>query len=206
MRRGTQLFSRSLSAAIMARAPSRDRRTTSRAPVGLAPDPGTTPEAVIQVYGARCSGWLGYFGVHTWIAVKPAGARAYTTYEVLDWRLRSSGSAVAIRKRAPDARWAGNAPAVLANKRGDGVDALIERIDKAAREYPYAREYAAWPGPNSNTFTAYIARSVPELGLDLPPIAIGKDYLGDRLYATAPSGRGFQLSLLGVLASGVEGF
>ena len=76
MRRGTQLFSRSLSAAIMARAPSRDRRTTSRAPVGLAPDPGTTPEAVIQVYGARCSGWLGYFGIHTWIAVKPAGARA----------------------------------------------------------------------------------------------------------------------------------
>ncbi len=209
MRRGTQLFSRSLSAAIMARAPSRDRRTTSRAPVGLAPDPGTTPEAVIQVYGARCSGWLGYFGVHTWIAVKPAGARAYTTYEVLDWRLRSSGSAVAIRKRAPDALWGGNAPTVLATKRGDGVDALIERIDRAVREYPYAHEYVVWPGPNSNTFTAYVARAVPELGLDLPPTAIGKDYIGDRLLAAAPSGGGFQLSLLGllgVLASGVEGF
>ena len=209
MRRGTQLFSRSFSTAIMARAPSRDRRTTSRAPVGLAPDPAATPEAVVQVYGARCSGWLGYFGVHTWIAVKPAGARAYTTYEVIDWRLRRSGSAVVIRKRAPDARWAGNAPAILANKRGDGVDALIERIDKAAREYPYAGEYAAWPGPNSNTFTAYVARSVPELGLDLPPTAIGKDYVGDRLLARAPSGGGFQLSLfgvLGVLASGVEGF
>src|SRR2546422_7106678 len=209
MRRGTQLFSRSLSAAIMARAPSRDRRTTSRAPVGVAPDPGTTPEAVVQVYGARCSGWLGYFGIHTWIAVKPAGARAYTTYEVIDWRLRGSGSVVAIRRRAPDARWGGNAPAILANKRGDGVDALIERIDKAAREYPYAGEYAAWPGPNSNTFTAYVGRAVPELGLDLPPTAVGKDYLGDGLLATAPSGGGFQLSLfglLGVLASGVEGF
>src|SRR6058998_1956087 len=88
MRRGTQLFSRSLSVAIMARAPSQERRTTSRAPVGVAPDPAATPEAVVQVYGARCSGWLGYFGVHTWIAVKPAGARAYTTYEVLDWRWR----------------------------------------------------------------------------------------------------------------------
>src|SRR3989475_5827759 len=208
MRRGTQLFSRSLSAGIMARAPSRDRRTTSRAPVGLAPDPAATPEAVVQVYGARCSGWLGYFGIHTWIALKPSGARAYTTCEVIDWRLRRSGSVVAIRKRAPDALWGGNAPAVLATKRGDGVDALIERIDQAAREYPYAGEYAAWPGPNSNTFTAYVARSVPELGLDLPPTAIGKDYLGDRLLATAPSGDGFQLSLfglLGVLASGVEG-
>lgn len=51
-------------------------RTTSSAPPGLAPDPAATPEAVVQVYGARCSGWLGYFGIHTWIAVKPAGARA----------------------------------------------------------------------------------------------------------------------------------
>jgi hypothetical protein len=209
MRRASQLLSRSLSAAIMARAGSRDRRTTSRAPVGLAPDPAATPEAVVQVYGARCSGWLGYLGVHTWIAVKPSGARAYTVYEVIDWRLRRSGSAVAIRKRAPDAPWGGNAPVILANKRGDGVDALIERIDKAVREYPYAHEYVVWPGPNSNTFTAYVARTVPELGLDLPPTAIGKDYLGDRLLATAPSGDGFQLSLfglLGVLASGVEGF
>src|SRR3989441_12100513 len=206
MRRATQLF---LRAAIMARATARDRRTASSAPVGLAPDPAATPEAVVQVYGARCSGWLGYFGVHTWIAAKPAGARAYTIYEVLDWRLRRSGSAVAIRKRAPDARWAGNAPEILANKRGDGVDALIERIEQAVREYPYAHEYVVWPGPNSNTFTAYVARAVPELGLNLPPTAIGKDYLGDRLLATAPSGGGFQLSLfglLGVLASGVEGF
>ena len=50
---------------------------------------------------------------------------------------------------------------------------------------------------------------MPELGLDLPPTAIGKDYLGDRILATVPSGGGFQLSLFGlldVLASGVEGF
>jgi len=209
MRRGTQIFSRSLSAAVMARAASLDRRTTSRAPVGLAPDPAATPEAVVQVYAARCSGWLGYFGIHTWIAVKPAGAMAYTIYEVIDWRLRRTGSAVAIRKRAPDARWGGNAPAVLADKRGDGVDALIERIDKAVREYPYAHEYVVWPGPNSNTFTAHVARAVPGLGVDLPPTAIGKDYLGSKLTATAPSGGGFQASLfgvLGVLASGVEGF
>src|SRR2546426_10842234 len=199
MRRGTQLLSRSLSAAIMTRAASRYRRTASSAPIGLAPDPAATPEAVVQVYGARCSGWLGCFGVHTWIAVKPTGARAYTIYEVLDWRLRRSGSAVAIRKRAPDARGGGNAPAILANKRGDGVDALIERIDKAVREYPHAHEYVVWPGPNSNTFTAYVARAVPDLGLDLPPTAIGQDYLCDGLLATAQCGCGFQLALFCLL-------
>lgn len=175
----------------------------------LAPDPATTPEAVVQVYGARCSRWRGRFGIHTWIAVKPAGARAYAVYEVMDSYFRRTGSAVVIRKRAPDARWFGNAPVLLADKRGQGVDALIKRIDQAAREYPYAREYVVWPGPNSNTFTAHIARAVPELEADLPPTAIGKDYLGNRLLAKAPSGSGFQVSLFGllsVLVSGVEGF
>lgn len=174
----------------------------------LAPDPATTPDAVVQVYGARCSRWCGHFGIHTWIAVKPAGARAYSIYEVMDSHFRRTGSAVAIRKRAPDARWFGNTPGLLADKRGEGVDALIKRIDQAAREYPYAHEYVVWPGPNSNTFTAHVARAVPELEADLPPTAIGKDYLGDRLLAKAPSGSGFQVSLFGllsVLVSGVEG-
>jgi hypothetical protein len=185
-----------------------DWRTASREPVGLAADPATTPEAVVQVYGARAVRWRGYFGVHTWIAVKPADAAAYTVYEVIGWRLRWNDTALAIHQRAPDGRWFGNEPELLAERRGDGVDALIERIDRAARAYPYGSEYRLWPGPNSNTFTAWVARAVPELALDLPPTAIGKDYLGGRLFATAPSGRGFQLSLyglLGVLASDVEG-
>lgn len=186
---------------------AQDWRTASSEPVGLAPDPASTPEAVVQVYGARAWGWRGYFGIHTWIAVKPTGAMAYTVYEVIGWRLRS-GSARVIQQRAPDARWFGAAPALLADKRGDGVDALIGRIDKAAHDYPYAGEYSAWPGPNSNTFTAWIGRAAPELKIDLPPTAIGKDYLRDRVFSRAPSGGGFQLSLyglLGVLASGVEG-
>lgn len=185
-----------------------DWRTASREPVGLAPDPATTPEAVVQVYGARAVRWRGYFGVHTWLAVKPSGAAAYTVYEVIGWRLRWNDTALAIHQRAPDGRWFGNEPELLAERRGDGVDALIERIDRAARAYPYGNEYRLWPGPNSNTFTAWVARTVPELDLDLPPTAIGKDFLGDRLLATAPSGSGFQVSLyglLGMLASDVEG-
>jgi len=185
-----------------------DWRTASREPVGLAPDPATTPEAVVQVYGARAVRWRGYFGVHTWIAVKPADAAAYIVYEVIGWRLRWNDTALAIHHRAPDGRWFGNEPELLAERRGENVDALIERIDAAARAYPHGNEYRLWPGPNSNTFTAWVARAVPELELDLPPTAIGKDYLGGRVLARAPSGRGVQLSLyglLGVLGSGVEG-
>jgi hypothetical protein len=193
---------------LLARSGAADWRTASREPVGLAPEAAAHPDAIVQVYSARAWGWRGYFGVHTWIAVKPAGATAYTTYEVIGWRLRYSDSALAIRSRVPDERWFGSAPELLADKRGPGADALIARIERAAREYPYPGEYSMWPGPNSNTFTAWVARAVPELEVDLPPTAIGKDYLGDRLVATAPSGSGLQVSLYGLLgftASGVEG-
>jgi len=187
---------------------AQDWRTASSAPTGLAPDPAATLEAVVQVYGARTWGWRGNFGVHTWVAVKPANAQAYTVYEVIGWRLRWSDSVVAIHTRAADARWYGNAPELYSDKRGAEAEKLIPRIDAAARSYPHASEYTAWPGPNSNTFTAWITRAVPELAADLPPTAIGKDYLSDSLVGSAPSGSGVQFSIGGLFAltaSGVEG-
>lgn len=183
-------------------------RTASRASVGIAPDPALTHEAVVQVYGARAYSWRGYLGIHTWIAVKPAHADNYTIYEVLGWRQRRRLPVLTIYEQIPDRRWFGNIPVILADKRGEGVDDLIARIDQAAQNYPYARQYTLWPGPNSNTFTAWISRAVPELELNLPATAIGKDYLGYRLFATPPSGSGFQFSvfgLLGVVISNVEG-
>jgi hypothetical protein len=195
-------------AAIGITATGSDWRTASREPVGLAPDPVLVKEAVVQVYGARAVGVKGLFGVHTWVAVKPTDAPEYTVYEVIGWRLRWGGSSVVVRQRAPDGRWFGAAPELYADKRGPGVDALIERIEQAVRTYPYADEYRTWPGPNSNTFTAWVAQAVPELEVDLPATAIGKNYLGSAIFAAAPSGSGFQMSLaglLGVSASLVDG-
>jgi Protein of unknown function (DUF3750) len=171
-------------------------------------EPAGTSDPVVQVWGARTRGAKGIFGVHTWVAVKPQGAAEYTVYEVIGWRLRWSDSAVVIRQRSPS-HWFGADGELYAEKRGAGVEELIRRIDKAAREYPYAKTYSVWPGPNSNTFTAWIARAVPELEADLPATAIGKDYLGSSMISTAPSGRGFQFSLkglFGVAASKVDGF
>jgi hypothetical protein len=164
-------------------------------------------EPVVQVWGARTRGAKGIFGVHTWVAVKPQGAAEYTVYEIIGWRLRWSDTALVVRNRAPS-HWFGAEGELYAEKRGAGVEELIKRIDKAAHEYPYAKTYTVWPGPNSNTFTAWIARAVPELEVDLPATAIGKDYLGTDMVSTAPSGKGFQFSLrglLGVTASGVDG-
>lgn len=187
---------------------ARDWRSASSEPVGLAPDPVSEREALVQVYAARTWGWRGWFGVHTWVAVKPTNASAYKVYEVIGWRLRSGRSVVSVSERHPDARWYGSIPELIADKRGGGVDAIIERIDNAAAAYPYADSYTAWPGPNSNTFTAWVLRAVPELRAELPPTAIGKDYLGERIVSSAPSGSGRQFSLLGlfgIAVSSVEG-
>ncbi|MBP2229524.1 hypothetical protein J2847_002823 [Azospirillum agricola] len=175
-----------------------DWTRADRSPVGLAPDPAATPEAVVQVYAARALSWRGAFGVHPWFAVKPAGARAYTVYEVVGWRVYRGLPAVAVSNRDPDGRWFGAQPVVLAELRGAAAAAAIPRIAAAAGSYPYAGEYRVWPGPNSNTFAAWVARAVPELRLDLPSTALGKDYLGSGLVARAPSGTGWQLSLFGV--------
>jgi len=175
-------------------------RTASRLPTGIAPDPAKVSEAVVQVYAARAWSWRGTFGVHTWIAVKPTDAIEFTVYEVIGWRARRGLPVLSVSNRPADARWFGNVPEILADIRGVGVDAVIKRIDAVARAYPYNDTYRVWPGPNSNTFTAHVARQIPELSLDLPPTAIGKDYLNDGGFvAAAPSGTGYQVSLYGLL-------
>lgn len=165
-----------------------------------APDPSETPEAVIQVYAARAFGWRGALGVHTWIAVKPTEAPYYQRIEVIGWRVSRGGSAVRISTGVPDGYWYGEWPTKLLDLRGTTAEAPIERIIAAAQAYPHSRDYRIWPGPNSNSFIAEIGRQVPELRLDLPPTAIGKDYLPNGGFAaSAPSGTGVQLSLFGLL-------
>jgi hypothetical protein len=171
----------------------------SSEPSGQAPDPATTPDAVLQVYAARTVGWRGLLAVHTWIAVKRSGAPAYTRYEVMGWGVSRGRPAVRIDRAGPDNHWFGSRPDRLVDRRGADVEALIDRVEAAMKTYPYQDRYRSWPGPNSNTFLAHIGRAVPELRLDLPPTAIGKDFLanGD-LAARAPSGSGVQLSIYGL--------
>ena len=178
-----------------------DWRTATHHAMGLAPDAATHPEAIVQVYASRTFGWRGAFAVHTWVAAKPAGALRYTRYEVIGWRAMGGRSALSISDDvAPDAEWYGAAPTVIRELRGPEAEAVIARLPAAAASYPYATRYSAWPGPNSNTFVAHLGREVPELRLAMPSIAIGKDYLpGGRWLAPAPSGTGYQLSLLGVV-------
>mgnify|MGYP002821083474 CR=1 FL=1 len=175
----------------------------------LAPEPSETAQAVVQVYSAQAFNWRGAFGVHTWVATKASGADHYLIYQVLGWRARYGSDAVVISRGYPDREWYGNPPSVLADIRGSDAEAAITRIRAAVLDYPYSRWYRIWPGPNSNTFVAYLGRRIPELKLDMPANAIGKDYRGtDGVMGTTPSGTGWQFSLAGlaaITASATEG-
>ena len=164
-----------------------------------APPADTTDEAVIQVYAARAARWRGSVGVHTWIVTKRRSEKSYTRMEVLGYAVRRGRDAVRIRTGSPDNYWFGNRPELLRDIRGaEKVEALIDRLHEAAGSYPYNEVYTVWPGPNSNTFTAHLARAVPEMRLDLPSTAIGKDYVPwTKLVSKSPSGTGAQISFKG---------
>ena len=169
-----------------------------RGPSGQAPDPATTHEAVVQVYAARTVGWRGLFAVHTWISVKSRDAEAYTRYEVIGWGVGRGAPSVRVNRTGADNYWFGDRPELLVDLRGEAAEPLIARVEAAVAAYPYPTSYRTWPGPNSNTFTAWVGRSVPELRLKLPSTAIGKDFLPGSVADTTPSGTGVQLSIFGL--------
>ncbi|MBB3191210.1 DUF3750 domain-containing protein [Halomonas cerina] len=168
----------------------------SRVPEGLAPTPHEAPGAVVQVYAARAWGWRGAFGVHTWLATRRPGAETYRMHHVLSWRHPALVSQSTV---SPDRAWYGNAPVLLADYRGRSAEAMIGAIEAAVAAYPLPGAYYAWPGPNSNTFTAWVTRAVPGLEVVLPVTAVGKDYLPGTVLASAPGGAGMTLSLGGLL-------
>ena len=155
---------------------NKDWQTASREPSGILPDPQMSHEAVLSVLGANAWSWRGWFAIHTWIAAKKTGESAYTVYDVVGWRGRHGRQVLGISKDIPDRYWYGSRPELIRLKKGEGVDELIDKVDKAARAYPWKNTYKVFPGPNSNTFTAWVGLLVPELEMDLPFSAIGSGY------------------------------
>lgn len=168
---------------------------------GVLPPARAYPDAVVHVMAGRTGRWKGIFAHHSWIVVKDAGGARYTRYDVVGW-----GTALRTDAYAADGRWYGNSPEILLTLKGRAAEQVIPRIRQAVANYPFAARgaYTIWPGPNSNTFVASVARAVPELAPALLPTAIGKDYAGWPVFVgAAPSQTGVQLSIGGVLGATV---
>lgn len=156
---------------------SPDWRTASREPAGIAPSPMVEKQAVIEFYAADAFSWRGWFAVHTWVAIKEINAVQYTVYEVVGWRTRSGLPALhKFQTATPDRYWFGAKPEKILSVTGDKAAQLIPKLKEAVARYPWANEYTVIPGPNSNTFPAWLGLQVPELKLEMPFNAIGSGY------------------------------
>jgi hypothetical protein len=111
------------------------------------------------------------------------------------------GNPVRVNGWAPDGRWFGDRPRVIADIRGDQAVALIPKIEAAIKDYQFANagDYRIWPGPNSNTFVATVLRAIPEIAITMPPNAIGRDYRPQLYAGLTDSGTGVEASLWGLL-------
>lgn len=181
-------------------AQAQDWRTADRSSAGIAPRPQDEKRAVVQMYAARVIGWKGTFGVHSWIAVKEKDATFYERLEVIGYRARRGLEVVVVHQAEPDGRWFGAEPELLRDLRGASAERAIPKIKAAAASYPYPKEYRVWPGPNSNSFVSHILRQVPEIGVELPANAVGKDWIGRGApFGLSETRTGIQFSLFGLL-------
>ncbi|GAA0814121.1 DUF3750 domain-containing protein [Colwellia sp. D2M02] len=154
-----------------------DWRTASREPAGIAPVPSEESRAVIEFYAADAFSWRGWFAVHPWIAIKEEQASEYSVYEVTGWQVKRGLPAIReYQTPTPDRYWFGAKPELLLSIKGDRAKVLIPKIKAAIALYPWMNEYSVFPGPNSNTFVAWVGLQVPELELALPFNAIGSGY------------------------------
>jgi len=171
-------------------------RTANWSSSGLLPTPQSTQEARVFVLAARTGNWKSIFAEHMSIIVKPAGGEEWTRYDVVGW-----GDPVRRNAFAADAFWYGNQPYVVRDIGGAEAAALIPRIEASIARYPYAGSgtYRVWPGPNSNSFVAWVVRNTDGFAAELPATAIGKDFISPGLgLAPAASRTGFVISLWGV--------
>ena len=175
-------------------APSWDTADWSSA--GILPPALARPEASVTILGAPTGRWKGIFSLHTWIVLKERGANRYTRYEVVGW-----GNPVRVDHKAPDGRWFGNTPRIIARFEGARAEELIPKFRAAIARYPYkqAGDYVLWPGPNSNTFVASVLAEAPEANVVLPSNAIGRDWRGNFYMGPSPTRTGVQVSLFGLI-------
>jgi hypothetical protein len=179
-------------------------RPTARMAATAGPD-----EVVVQLRCATVPGGLGLLGVHYWFAVFDPETQRWHRWEV--WQQADAGGTswghVHKDLMVADANVGGGPVQVRAEWHGTEARALADVVARSS-EYSDRGRYLAWPGPNSNTYIAWVLRRAG-VAADLEPRGLGKDYLGLAGVALSTTGTGVQAesTLLGLkvgLRDGVE--
>jgi len=150
------------------------------------PRPSKTPREppwLVLVKSARlpmAAPWATRFAHHTWLDVKRGGEEEWWRAEIA-----ASDSGVVFEpinaSLARDDTWYNRrALRLLATIEGEPARRIADALPELCRKLDelYADGYLRWPGPNSNTFVADLARELPDLAFTFDANAIGKDWPG----------------------------
>lgn len=165
---------------------------------GVLPEAQNVQPATVILLSTRTGNWKSIFAEHMSIVLKPANATQWTRYDVVGW-----GNPVRRDAYVADAYWYGNTPRVIFRLDGAEAAALIPKIERNIAHYPNQKRgsYTVWPGPNSNTFVSWVVRNTEGFHAELPPVAVGKDWLGWMGVAPAPSKTGYSASIAGLFGA-----
>jgi hypothetical protein len=114
---------------------------------------------VVQLRCASLPFIFGFFADHYWFVVSEEGSPACHRWEV--WQTKNAGGTsvgyVHCDLRHPDAGVGGGPTRITAEWRGAEASAVRDVLERP-EEYPHCQRYHYWPGPNSNTFAAWVLR------------------------------------------------
>jgi hypothetical protein len=101
--------------------------------------------------------FIGIFAWHYWLVVEDGAGRH--RWEV--WQTKNAGGSCVGHvhldlKRPEDG--VGGGPSRLAAQWSGETALRIARVLERIESYPYCEVYRYWPGPNSNTFVAWVLR------------------------------------------------
>jgi hypothetical protein len=101
--------------------------------------------------------WIGAFAWHYWFVV--TDATGCHRWEV--WQTKNAGGTCIGHVHCdlkPPEDGVGGGPSRLATQWDGEAARRILEVLKNVKTYPYCERYRYWPGPNSNTFVAWVLR------------------------------------------------
>ena len=117
---------------------------------------------------------LRFVAVHYWFVVTDeSGCHRWEVWQTRNAGGRSVGH-LHCDLKPPDANVGGGPTRLAARWTGDAALKLKEVLDRS-ESYPHCHKYWYWPGPNSNTFAAWVLRQAG-IRHALSPMALGKRY------------------------------
>ena len=117
---------------------------------------------------------LGLFAAHYWFVVWARdGCHRWEVWQTKNAGGRSIGH-VHCDLKTPDAGVGGGPARIAAEWHGEEA-ARIKAVLERCESYPHCQRYWVWPGPNSNTFVAWVLRKAA-VKHALGPMALGKRF------------------------------